>query len=232
MPKNITHMNARILITAITVLLSVTTASAQKQLPADSLTRELQEIVVTARQPATTLVGSTLVSTITGSSLQNIGNALDVLAQLPLIKVQDSDICVTGKDNIEIYIDGRPMRDSEELRNMLSSDLKKVELLMAPGAMYGSNTGAVLKITTRKKFMQGLSVTDQFQLQRRRRWSTTDFLGLNYRAGNWDIFIDGSFNLNNSVINGTTTSQLIYDGKQTMVGSSRQIGRASCRERV
>ena len=214
-------MNARILITAITVLLSVTTASAQKQLPADSLTRELQEIVVTARQPATTLVGSTLVSTITGSSLQNIGNALDVLAQLPLIKVQDSDICVTGKDNIEIYIDGRPMRDSEELRNMLSSDLKKVELLMAPGAMYGSNTGAVLKITTRKKFMQGLSVTDQFQLQRRRRWSTTDFLGLNYRAGNWDIFIDGSFNLNNSVINGTTTSQLIYDGKQTMVGSSR-----------
>lgn len=53
--------------------------------PTDSIIRELQEVIVTAKQPATKLVGSTLVTAIPGSNLADIGNALDVLAQLPMI---------------------------------------------------------------------------------------------------------------------------------------------------
>ena len=102
----------------------------------DSIIRELQEVIVTAKQPSTKLVGSTLVTAIPGSNLADIGNALDVLAQLPMIKVEDNTVSVIGKDNIEIYIDGRPMRDNQELQQILSSNLKKVELLMAPGAVY------------------------------------------------------------------------------------------------
>ena len=100
--------------------------------PSDSLVRELQEIVVTADQPATRLEGNVLVSTITGSNLQNLGTALDVLAQLPLMKVEDGAVSVAGKGIPDVYIDGRPMRDGDELRNLSSSDLKKVELLLAP----------------------------------------------------------------------------------------------------
>ena len=103
---------------------------AQNVEASDSLTRELQEIVVTAKQPATKLVGSTLVSTIPGTNLADLGNALDVLAQLPMIKVQDNAVSVIGKSNIEIYIDGRPMCDGQELQQLLSSNLKKVELLI------------------------------------------------------------------------------------------------------
>lgn len=154
---------------------------AQNVESSDSLTRELQEVLVTAKQPATKLVGSTLVSTIPGSNLADLGNALDVLAQLPMIKVEDNTVSVIGKSNIEIYIYGRPMRDGQELQQLLSSNLKKVELLMAPGAAYTSTTGAVLKITTRRNFVQGLSFTDQFQLQRRRKWSVMDYLSLSYR---------------------------------------------------
>ena len=108
---------------------------AQEKESADSLSQELQEIVITAGQPATRLVGSTLVSTIAGSGLADLGNALDVLAQLPMIKVEDNVVGVIGKSNVEVYIDGRPMRDADELQRILSSSLKKVELLMAPGAM-------------------------------------------------------------------------------------------------
>lgn len=53
------------------------------------------------------------------------------------------------------------MRDEGELQQILSSNLKKVELLMAPGAAYESTTDAVLKITTRKSFMNGLSFSEQ-----------------------------------------------------------------------
>lgn len=214
-------MKIKIPMLILTVLFITENGYAQNQEAADSLARELQEVVVTAKQPATKLVGANLVSTIPGTNLADLGTALDVLAQLPMIKVEDNAVSVIGKNNIEIYIDGRPMRDDQELRQLLSSNLKKVELLMAPGAAYASTTGAVLKITTRRNFVQGLSLTDQFQLQRRRKWSVMDYLALSYRAGNWEFFANGGINRNNSLAKGATTNTLVYEGKKTTVGSSQ-----------
>ena len=214
-------MKAKLFITSLTAFLAVGAGQAQNPEAADSLTRELQEIVVTAKQPTTKLVGTTLISTIAGSNLANLGNALDVLAQLPLIKVEDNTVSVVGKGKVEVYIDGRPMHDGMELQQLLSTNLSKVELLMAPGAAYESTTGAVLKITTKRKFAQGLSVTDQLQLQRRRRWSVTDYLGLNYRLGAWDIYLNGSYNHDDRIIKGCTTNTLTYNDRETVVGSSQ-----------
>ena len=214
-------MNAKILITILFPFLLVENDYAQSQETTDSLTHKLQEVVITAKQPATKLVGSTLVSTIPGTNLADLGTAFDVLAQLPMIKVSDNTVCVIGKSNIEIFIDGRPMRDEQELQQLLSSNMKKVELLMAPGAAYASTTDAVLKITTRRNFVQGLSFTDQFQLQRRRKWSVMDYLSLTYRVGDWELFVNGTINHNNSLIKGTTSNTLAYNGKETIVGSSQ-----------
>lgn len=214
-------MKAKILIPTLTAFLIVGNGHAQNQEATDSLARELQEVIVTARQPATKLVGSTLVSTIPGTNLADLGTALDVLAQLPMIKVTDNSISVIGKSNIEIFIDGRPMRDELELRQLLSSNLKKVELLMAPGADYESTTGAVLKITTRRNFVKGLSLTDQFLIDRRRKWSVLDYLNLSYRVGDWEIFVNGTVNHNNSIAKGSTTNTLVFDGKETIVGSTQ-----------
>ena len=214
-------MKAKILIPTLTAFLIVGNGHAQNQEATDSLARELQEVIVTARRPATKLVGSTLVSTIPGTNLADLGTALDVLAQLPMIKVTDNSVSVIGKSNIEIFIDGRPMRDELELQQLLSSNLKKVELLMAPGAAYESTTGAVLKITTRRNFVKGLSLTDQFLIDRRRKWSVLDYLNLSYRVGDWEIFVNGTVNHNNSVAKGSTTNTLVYDGKETIVGSTQ-----------
>ena len=214
-------MKSKVIIAIMTVSFSVQIISAQNQETVDSLSRRLEEIVITSKQPATKLVGTTLVSTIAGTNLAGLGNAIDVLAQLPMIKVEDNAVSVIGKSNIEIYIDGRPMRDDMELQQILSSNLKKVELLMSPGAAYESTTGAVLKITTKRNFMQGLSFTDQLQLKRGRKWSVTDYLELSYRSGEWEFFIDGTVNHNNSVSKGTTTNTLVFENEKTVVGSSQ-----------
>ena len=216
-------MRNKILISILTVFFIFECGYAQNREATDSLTHELQEVIVTAKQPATKLVGSTLVSTIPGSNLAELGTALDVLAQLPMIKVTDNTVSVIGKSNIEIYIDGRPMRDEQELQQLLSSNMKKVELLMAPGAAYESTTGAVLKITTRRNFVQGLSLTDQFLLECRRKWSVMDYLALSYRIGDWEFFVNGTINHNNSTNKGTTTNTLVYNGEKTIVGSSQNI---------
>lgn len=209
----------------LAVFLIAGNGHAQNQEATDSLTHELQEIVVTAKQPATKLVGATLVSTIPGTNLADLGTALDVLAQLPMIKVEDNAVSVIGRNNIEIYIDGRPMRDEQELRQLLSSNMKKVELLMAPGAVYASTTGAVLKITTRRNFVKGLSLTDRFLLERRRKLSVLDYLALSYRVGDWEFFANGTINRYNSLTKGMTTNTLDYDGRKTTVGSSQHISR-------
>ena len=215
-------MNARIVITFLSLIFTVAAVAAQTVEPADSLARELREVVVTARQPATKLVGTTLVTTVPGSNLAGLGTALDVLAQLPMIKVgNDNTVSVIGKSDIEIYIDGRPMRDGHELQQILSSHLKKVELLMAPGAAYESTAGAVLRITTVRDFMPGLSLTDRLNLQKRRRWSVTDYLALAYRKGGMEFFLDGTVNRDNSLIKGTTVNTLVYDGKETTVGATQ-----------
>lgn len=205
----------------LAVFLITGNGHAQNQEGTDSLTHELQEIVVTAKQPATKLVGSTLVSTIPGTNLADLGTALDVLAQLPMIKVEDNTVSIIGRNNIEIYIDGRPMRDEQELRQLLSSNMKKVELFMAPGAVYASTTGAVLKITTRRNFVKGLSLTDRFLLECRRKWSVLDYLALSYRVGDWEFFANGTINRYNSLTKGVTTNTLDYDGRKTTVGSSQ-----------
>lgn len=214
-------MKAKTLVSILAIFLMHQSANAQDQEATDSLSRELQEVVVTAEQPATQLVGSTLVSTIPGTNLAELGTALDVLAQLPMIKVSDNTVGVIGKSNVEIFIDGRPMRDEQELQQLLSSNMKKVELLMAPGAAYESTTGAVIRITTRRNFVQGLSFTGQSQLQRRRKFSLLEYLSLNYRIGGWEFFVNGSINRNNSRTEGTTTNTLAYNGAQTVVGSSQ-----------
>ena len=221
MQKISQSMKAKILIPTLTAFLIIGNGHAQNQEATDSLARELQEVIVTARQPATKLVGSTLVSTIPGTNLADLGTALDVLAQLPMLKVTNNSVSVIGKSNIEIFIDGRPMRDELELRQLLSTNLKKVELLMAPGAAYESTTGAVLKITTRRNFVKGLSLTDRFLIERRRKWSVMDYLNLSYRVGDWEIFVNGTVNHNNSVAKGSTTNTLVYDGKETIVGSTQ-----------
>lgn len=81
-------MRSKLVFLSIMILSAWTNVHSQETTPTDSLIKELQEVVVTAKQPATKLVGSSLVSTIAGSNLQNAGNALDVLQQLPLISVE------------------------------------------------------------------------------------------------------------------------------------------------
>ncbi|MDE5749407.1 MAG: hypothetical protein K2H87_01400, partial [Duncaniella sp.] len=188
--------------------------------PADSIM--LQEIVVSAPSSVTRLEGSTLISTIAGTPLQNLGTCLDVLGQLPMLKVEDGAVSVTGKGSPEIYIDGHPMRDGDELVQLRSDNIAKVELLLAPGAQYSGETKAVLRIKTRRNFVSGLSVTDRAELSVRRRVSANDMLDLNYRAGEWDIFATATVAHNNSLTTGTTTNTLLYDGRETVVGSSQR----------
>ena len=85
-------MNTKFLISILLLILISGNSYAQDTQVPDSLTRHLQEVIVTGNQPATKQVGSTLVTNIPGTNLADLGTALDVLAQLPMIKVTDNTV--------------------------------------------------------------------------------------------------------------------------------------------
>lgn len=195
------------------------TLAAQSTERPDSTAKALQEVVITARQPATRLEGNTLVSTITGSALKDAGSALDVLAQLPLITVKDNSVEIYGKSNLEIFVNGRPLHDNDELQLIQSQDIKRVELLLAPGAIYESTTGAVLKIITKQKFMKGISATAGTTTEKKRQLSNMEHFDTNYHTGNMDFFLSGSFNHSANRTKGRTTNYLEYKNTPTTIGS-------------
>lgn len=204
----------------ILLLCACTTICVKAQESKDSLVHQLQEVVVTNNNPVTKLHGTSLFSTIAGSPLQALGTCIDVLRQLPMIQIDDKNVSVIGKGVPEIYIDGRPLRNNDELVRLQSDNIKAVELELAPGARYDSDTQAVLKITTKRNFLDGLSLTDRGEVNVRRKVSAMDMLNLNYRSGAWDFFADGVFNHNRTVIKGTTSNSLVYDGESMVIGNS------------
>ncbi|MBD5356001.1 MAG: TonB-dependent receptor [Bacteroides sp.] len=214
-------MSPKIILISVMLVWFECVVSAQQTEQSDSLTRELQEVIVTSKYPVTKLIGSTLVSTIAGSTLQDIGTALDVLDQLPMIKIVDDAVTVVGKGMPEIFIDGRPMHSDDELLTLQSTNIRKVELIMAPGAIYASDTKAVLKIYTKHNFIDGLSIVDRGETIIRHKFSVNEMLDLNYKIGNWDIFISGLISHNNSLIKGFTTNTFLYKNNKTVIGSSQ-----------
>lgn len=196
--------------------------------PSDSLVRELGEVVVTARDQSTRLVGNSLVSTIAGTPLAELGNALDVLSQLPMIKVSDDEVSIHGKGSPLIYIDNRPVSDGFDLRTLRSRNIRNVELILAPGAEYDATVGAVLKITTRRTFIEGLSLDDELQGKAARSLTGYEILNLRYFfRSSTELFATGLAAHNNSVMRGATVNSLDYEGQPTVVGSSQSIRRPS-----
>ncbi|MDO5447079.1 MAG: outer membrane beta-barrel family protein [Prevotellaceae bacterium] len=154
--------------------------------------RMLQEVVVKSQLPKTTLKGDAVVTTITGSVLEHSGNANDVLAKVPGMINRNGNLEVLGRGTPIYNINGHKVTDDAELRNLMSEDIKSVDVVSNPGALYGGNVRCVVRIKTLKRQGEGFSYALTSQA---RKYTTCRYfdpswtvLDLNYRTGGWDFF--------------------------------------------
>ena len=92
------------------------------------------------------------------SDLSKVGDAVDVLRQLPCINVSSTDvISVYGKGTPIIYINNKQVRDSRELQRLKSDAIKNVEIITSPSARYDATVSSVIRIRTVKKQGEGMS---------------------------------------------------------------------------
>ena len=155
--------------------------------------RMLEGAVVSARLPRTEIRDDAVVTNITGSVLEHSGNALDLLGKIPGMISNGGNLEVIGRGAPEYYINGRKVTDASELRNMMSEDIRSVDVVSNPGALYAGNVRAVVRIRTVKRQGDGAGYALTSQAKKHiytcgdfePSWSVLD---LNYRKGGLDFF--------------------------------------------
>ena len=153
----------------------------------------LEGAVVSATLPRTEIKGDAVVTNVTGSVLEHTGNALDVLGKVPGMISRNGKLEVLGRGTPLFYINGRRVTDDSELRNLMSEDIKAVEVVSNPGALYGGDVNSVVRIRTVKRQGEGFSYALTSQAKQHiytssdiePSWSVLD---LNYRMKGWDFF--------------------------------------------
>lgn len=155
-------------------------------LKSDAVT--LQETVITARRPTYKMKGNSLVTNVSHSLLSTAGTANDVLERIPFVQGKEGEFTVFGKGTPLIYINGRQVRDKEELDRLNSSDILNVEVITNPGAEYDATIKSVIRIKTVKPKGEGISISARTGLTQNHQTGTNNQLSVNYRRGGLDVF--------------------------------------------
>lgn len=153
----------------------------------------LKEVTVSAHAPSYKLVSGGVKSSIRGSAMGLLGNAMDVIAQQPGVRADDGKLEVFGKGSPEIYVNGRKLNNYSELYRLSSQEIDNIEVINNPGAKYGAEVRSVILVRTIRKHGDGLSGSVSAGIRSGHYWQQNDNVSLNYRAGNIDIFSSFAF---------------------------------------
>ena len=118
----------------------------------------LKEVTVVANSKMVNQSAYGTVLNVANSPLAQSGSAIDVLKKSPgLLVDKDNQVQVFGKGSAKIYIDGRDAT-SNELNELSSGNILKVEVIRNPSARYDASASAVVNITTKNKAREGYYV--------------------------------------------------------------------------
>lgn len=161
-------------------------------------TVRLREIIVKASRPITKFEDDGMVVKISGTVLQKLGTARDVLGFIPGVWANDGVIEVIGKGRPVVYINGRQMRNQNELNQLKSSQIKDIKIINNPGARFKGNTRAVIEISTMRVAGEGFSLDSKTTVGVVDYVQGRQQLDLNYRKGGIDIFSTLEYDNNHS----------------------------------
>ena len=151
----------------------------------------LNEIVVKGQMPKTKLTGNSMITTIQGTILGQSGTAKEMLAKVPGMTLKGEDLEVLGKGTPVFYINGRKMRDKDELKRLRSEEIQSVEVITNPGAQYDATISAVVRIKTIRREGAGFGFDLMAANNQDLAFGFSDpssTLNLRYRHNNLDLF--------------------------------------------
>lgn len=158
--------------------------------PEISLTKasgQLKEVVVAARKPMIEVKADKTILNVEGS-INAVGqDALELLRKSPGVIVdKDDNLTLSGKNGVQVYVDGRPTplsgKDlSDYLRTLQSSSIEAIEIITNPSAKYDAagNAGII-----------------NIRLKKNKSYGTNGSVNAGYNQGITPKY-NGGFSLNN-----------------------------------
>lgn len=149
----------------------------------------LNTVTIKSTRPKAKFKDGAFTTLVSGTILAELGTANDMISQLPFVSGDDGNWEIIGRGKPEIYLNGRKVEDTNELKRLSAKDILKAEIVTVPGAQYGSSTKAVIRLYAVRKRGQGLSGSFYSEYaQGHYSPQTSEHAQLNYRTGGLDIF--------------------------------------------
>lgn len=127
------------------------------------------------------------ISNIQGTHLGNAGNLVDMLKWTPGVTVsrneQEESFNVLGRGEADVYVNGRKVKTSAELRGQKSNLVTKIEIIRDPDVQYSGSTNAVIRITTRRPVEDYLGASLYNRTTINRKVSNSSTLDINGKQG-------------------------------------------------
>jgi len=165
---------------------------------------ELKEAVVTSRKPPVEVKADKIILNVEGS-INAVGqDALELLRKSPGVMVdKDDNLSVSGKNGVQVFIDGRPTplsgKDlSEYLKTLQSSNIESIEIISNPSAKYeaAGNAGIInIRLKKNKSFGTNGTVNAGYNIGTYAKYNGG--LSLNHRDGKVNLF--GNYNYNHNL---------------------------------
>ncbi len=192
-------------------------------------TMTIGDVVITGNRPSFKMKDGALVAPVENTVLSKLGDANDVLSQLPLIVKKDDEYTVVGHGAPLIYINNRLMRDPKELEELKSSSIKNVKIELNPSSRYSAEVGSVIKITTLRPVGEGLGGKLSSYYKRNNRNAFSELVSLNYRHQGLDVFLDGQYNDRQVEDDQHDCFRFSFDGNPIQASKSGVIGSRAVR---
>ncbi|MEP6466502.1 MAG: TonB-dependent receptor [Parafilimonas sp.] len=163
----------------------------------------LKDVVVTAKKPLIEVKADKTILNVE-NSINAVGNdALELLRKSPGVMVdKDDNISLSGKNGVQIYIDGKPSPLSGSdlstyLKTLQSSQIEAIEIITNPSAKYEAegNAGIInIRLKKNKSFGTNGSINAGYNIGTYPKYNAG--ISLNHRDKKVNIF--GNYNFNDS----------------------------------
>ena len=180
-------------------------------------TKELGEVLVKGERPQYKMTTGGMTVDIQNSLLKDVGTADDVLSMLPQVQGGDGNFTVFAKGTPEIYINNKKVQNAHELKRLKSTDIKSVDVITSPGAKYNAEVGAVIRIKTKKRQGDGISMEASSQVKYNEKWTTYDDATVKYRTGGLEVFGNMMINNDNYSEDNTLTTDIRANGNHVNI---------------
>lgn len=173
----------------------------------------LDEVVVKGSlTPHTYIKDDALITNVKGTYLSKMGNANDVLNRVPGISDRKGSIEVLGKGKAVVYINGRKLRNNDELQEIDARRIKNVSVVFNPGAEYeaDANTQAVINLQVSRVEGEGLNFESKTMLGVDKYVYGNEEINLNFASKRLETFAMISYDH----IRNLTTNKMVQTGPQ------------------